>query len=38
MGRLLGIDYGEKRVGFAETDDLQIISAPLDTIDNKKVY
>lgn len=36
MGRLLGIDYGEKRVGFAETDDLQIISAPLDTIDNKK--
>lgn len=36
MGRLLGIDYGEKRVGFAETDDLKIISAPLDTIDNKK--
>lgn len=36
MGRLLGIDYGEKRVGFAETDDLQIISAPLDTIDNKQ--
>ncbi|MGB0870269.1 MAG: Holliday junction resolvase RuvX [Flavobacteriales bacterium] len=36
MGRLLGIDYGEKRVGFAETDDLQIISAPLDTIENKK--
>ncbi len=35
MGRLLGIDYGEKRVGFAETDDLQIISAPLDTIENK---
>lgn len=36
MGRLLGVDYGEKRVGFAETDDLQIISAPLETIDNKK--
>jgi len=36
MGRLLGIDYGEKRVGFAETDDLKIISAPLDTIENKK--
>lgn len=35
MGRLLGIDYGEKRVGFAETDDLKIISAPLDTIDTK---
>ncbi len=36
MSRLLGIDYGEKRVGFAETDDLQIISAPLDTIENKQ--
>lgn len=36
MGRLLGIDYGEKRVGFAETDDLKIISAPLETVDNKQ--
>ncbi|MGB0428457.1 MAG: Holliday junction resolvase RuvX [Flavobacteriales bacterium] len=36
MARLLGIDFGEKRVGFAETDDLQIIAAPLETIENSK--
>lgn len=32
MGRLLGLDYGTKRVGVAETDDLQIIASPLTTI------
>lgn len=32
MGRLLGIDYGTKRVGIAETDDLKIIASPLTTI------
>tara|TARA_Y100000739_G_C20573714_1_gene449103 strand:+ start:472 stop:894 length:423 start_codon:yes stop_codon:yes gene_type:complete len=35
MGRLLGIDYGTKRVGIAETDDLQIIASPLVTIHSK---
>lgn len=32
MGRLLGLDYGTKRVGVAETDDLQIIASPLTAI------
>jgi putative Holliday junction resolvase len=35
MGRLLGLDYGSKRVGIAETDDLQIIASPLKTIHSK---
>jgi putative holliday junction resolvase len=32
MGRIIGIDYGNKRVGVAVTDPLQIIASPLDTI------
>jgi len=32
MGRIIGIDYGKKRVGLAVTDPLQIIASPLDTI------
>jgi len=32
MGRILAIDYGKKRVGFAVTDPLQIIASPLDTL------
>ena len=32
MGRLVGVDYGTKRVGLAVTDPLKIISSPLDTI------
>lgn len=32
MGRLVGIDYGLKRVGLAVTDPLQIIATPLETI------
>ena len=32
MGRLMGIDYGLKRVGLAVTDPLRIIASPLDTI------
>ncbi len=37
MGRLLGIDFGTKRVGVAETDDLKIISSPLTTIHSKDI-
>lgn len=37
MGRLLGIDYGSKRVGIAETDDLKIIASPLTTIHSTEV-
>jgi len=32
MGRLLGIDYGTKRVGLAVTDLEQTIATPLSTI------
>lgn len=37
MGRVLGLDYGSKRVGIAETDDLKIIASPLTTIHSKDV-
>ena len=29
MGRILAIDYGEKRTGLAVTDSLQIVASPL---------
>jgi putative Holliday junction resolvase len=32
MGRIIGIDYGKKRVGLAVTDPLRIIATPLDTV------
>jgi putative holliday junction resolvase len=32
MGRILAIDYGQKRTGIAVTDVLRIIATPLDTI------
>ena len=34
-GRILAIDYGNKRVGLAITDPLQLIASPLDTIHSK---
>lgn len=34
MKRILGIDYGEKRVGLALTDLLQMIASPFKTIPN----
>ena len=32
MGRILAIDYGNKRVGLAVTDPLCMIASPLETI------
>jgi len=32
MPKILAIDYGQKRVGFAATDDLQIIASGLNTV------
>lgn len=32
MGRIIGIDYGNKRIGLAVTDPLQIFASPLATI------
>jgi len=37
MGRILAIDYGNKRVGLAATDLLQIIANPLETVHAKDV-
>ena len=34
MGRILGIDYGEKRIGIAMCDPLQRLSSALCTINN----
>lgn len=35
--RILAIDYGKKRTGFAVTDPMQIISHPLETVETKKL-
>ncbi len=32
MGRILAIDYGQKRVGLAVTDPLQLIANSLETV------
>ncbi|MCC9136551.1 Holliday junction resolvase RuvX [Pontibacter silvestris] len=37
MGRILAVDYGNKRVGLAVTDALQIIATPLETVHAKDV-
>ncbi|MCP3660075.1 MAG: Holliday junction resolvase RuvX [Bacteroidetes bacterium] len=37
MRRLIGIDYGEKRVGIAITDPEKIISMPLETINQESI-
>ena len=38
MGRILAIDYGEKRIGLAHTDEAQIIASPLETIPGKEIF
>ena len=35
MGRILGLDYGEKRIGLATSDLNKIIASPFCTILNK---
>ncbi len=35
MGRILAIDFGEKRTGIAVTDEMQIIASGLTTVDTK---
>jgi putative Holliday junction resolvase len=37
MGRILAIDYGQKRTGLAVTDELKMIANPLTTIHSKDV-
>lgn len=38
LGRILALDYGEKRTGIAITDELQIIASGLTTIETKKIF
>jgi putative Holliday junction resolvase len=38
MGRVLSIDYGNKRVGLAVTDPLKIIASRLTTIATEEVW
>lgn len=37
MGRILAIDYGQKRCGIAVTDELAIIANALDTVSTKEL-
>lgn len=37
MGRILAIDYGQKRVGLAVTDELKIIATALATVPAKEI-
>ncbi|MFZ0281674.1 MAG: Holliday junction resolvase RuvX [Bacteroidales bacterium] len=36
MGRILGIDFGRKRIGLAITDPLKIFASPLKTVSNNE--
>ena len=38
MGRILAIDYGQKRTGLAVTDPLGIIAGGLDTVDTVSLW
>jgi len=37
MGRILGIDYGDVRVGLALTDRIKIIASPYKTLSNSNL-
>ncbi|MEN8126131.1 MAG: Holliday junction resolvase RuvX, partial [Bacteroidota bacterium] len=37
MGRILALDFGEKRTGIAVTDELQIIASGLTTVETDKI-
>lgn len=37
MGRILGIDYGGRRVGLAVTDPLHLIATPLKTVNTPNI-
>ncbi len=38
MGRILAIDYGQKRVGLAITDELKIIANSLTTVKTHDIF
>ena len=37
MGRILGVDYGDTRIGLAISDDTKSIAFPYETIENKNL-
>lgn len=37
MNRIIGIDYGRKRVGVAVSDPLRIFASPLDTVHSANI-
>jgi len=38
VGRILAIDYGQKRVGLAVTDSLKIIATNLTTVSSRDIF
>lgn len=36
-GRLLGIDYGEKRIGLAMSDPSRIIASPFEVLERREI-
>ena len=38
LGRIIAIDYGQKKVGFAVTDELQICANGLETVHVSKAF
>ena len=38
LGRIIAIDYGQKKVGFAVTDELQLIAHGLETVHVSKAF
>ena len=38
MSRVLGIDYGDTRIGIALSDPMQIITKPFDTLKNNEEF
>lgn len=38
MGRIIAIDYGQKRVGLAVTDEIQLIATGLTTVHVKDIF
>ena len=37
MHRIIGIDYGRKRIGIAVSDPLRIFASPLETVQSAKI-
>lgn len=37
MDRIIGIDYGRKRIGIAVSDPLRIFASPLETVQSTKI-